>query len=56
MLAFMIEKKLTEYWNGMKIPVSEGLNALTSLTTNILSVGEININTTSKPTEYQKNY
>ena len=49
MLAFMIEKKLAEYWENMKISVTEGLNALTTLTVNTLSIGKENITSTTKP-------
>ena len=50
MMAFMIEKKLAEYWESIKISVTEGLNALTTLITTVLSIGEINITKTVKPT------
>ena len=49
-MAFMIEKKLAEYWESIKISVTEGLNALTTLITTVLSIGEINITKTVKPT------
>lgn len=50
MLAYMIQKKLAEYWKELDITVTEGLNALTMLGTSIISVDKINISTTIKPT------
>ena len=50
MLAYMIEKKLSEYWKNEKIVVTEGLNALTTVITGIIEIANMKINTTIKPT------
>ena len=50
MLGYMMQKKLNEYWKEADIPVSEGLSALTTVTTGMVSVANIKINTTIKPT------
>lgn len=55
MLAYMIQKKLAEYWKELNITVTEGLSALTTLGTSIISVAKIKISTTIKPTGVCKN-
>ena len=50
MLAYMVQKKLAKYWGELNITVTEGLSALTTLTTSILSFSKIKINTTIEPT------
>ena len=50
MMACMIEKKLSECWSSLKTTVSEGLNALTTLITTTLSIGESNITKAVDPT------
>jgi hypothetical protein len=54
MLAFMVEKKLAEYWDGIEVSVTEGLSALTTLTINTLSIGKDNIVRPVKPTGISK--
>lgn len=50
MMACMIEKKLSECWSSLKTTVSEGLNALITLITTTLSIGESNITKAVDPT------
>ena len=50
MLAYMIERKLSEYWKDAPVSVKEGLNALTTVTTAVMEIANVKINTTIKPT------
>ena len=50
MLAYMIEKKLSEYWKKEAVTVKEGLIALSTVITGIIKIANIEINTTIKPT------
>ncbi len=55
MLAFMIEKKLSEYWEKSKMTVPEGLSALSTLTTSIVRVAGFQINKINQPNSLCKN-
>lgn len=50
MLAYMIERKLSEYWKEVELTVKEGLDALTTVITGAIEITNIKINTTIKPT------
>jgi transposase len=50
MLAYMIERKLSEYWKEAEVTVKEGLYALTTVITGTIEIAKIRINTTMKPT------
>jgi transposase len=50
MLAYMIERKLSEYWKEVELTVKEGLDALTTVITGTIEIANIKINTTIKPT------
>lgn len=50
MLAYMIERKLSEYWKKAAITVKEGLVALSTVITGVIEIANIKINTTIKPT------
>ena len=50
MLAYMIERKLSEYWKEAELTVKEGLDALTTVITGTIEIANIKINTTIKPT------
>jgi transposase len=50
MLAYMIERKLSEYWKEVEGTVKEGLDALTTVITGTIEIANIKINTTIKPT------
>ena len=49
MLAYMIERKLSEYWKEADLTVKEGLDALTTVITGTIEIANIKINTTIKP-------
>lgn len=55
MLAFMIEKKLSEYWKKNKMTVPEGLSALSTLTTSVIRVAGFDINKVNQPNSLCKN-
>ena len=48
-LSFMIQRKLSEYWKDLKIPVTEGLKSLTILTTSIIKFAKGEIHTFNQP-------
>ena len=50
MLAYMIERKLSEYWKEVELTVKEGLDALTTVITGTIEIANVKINTTIKPT------
>ena len=50
MLAYMIERKLSEYWREVELTVKEGLDALTTVITGTIEIANIKINITIKPT------
>ena len=43
MLAYMIEKKLSEYWKKEAVTVKEGLIALSTVITGIIKIANIEI-------------
>jgi len=50
MLAYMIERRLSEYWKEAELTVKEGLDALITVITGTIEIANIKINTTIKPT------
>ena len=50
MLAYMVERKLSEYWREADITVKEGLSVLTTAITGTIEIADVKINTTIKPT------
>jgi transposase len=54
MLAFIIQKKLSEYWKNINITVSEGLTALSTLTTSVVKFADVEINKFNQPNELCK--
>lgn len=55
MLSYMIERKLSEYWKDLQITTVEGIDALTTLTTNIIKISDITINKVTTPNALCKN-
>lgn len=54
MLAFMIEKRLAEYWKDTEMTITDGLNALSTLTTSIVEIAGVKINTVNQPNKICK--
>ena len=50
MLAYMIERKLSEHWKEAGLTAKEGLDALTTVITGTIEIANIKINTSIKPT------
>jgi transposase len=42
MLAYMIERKLSEYWKEVELTVKEGLDALTTVITGTIEIANVN--------------
>ena len=54
MLAFMIEKRLSEYCKDSEMTITDGLNALSTLTTSIVEIAGVKINTVNQPNKICK--
>ena len=54
MLAFMIQKRLSEYWKDAEMTITDGLNALSTLTTSIIEIAGVKINTVNQPNKICK--